>query len=141
MTAGRLGRCRGRCNCVGQVVHRVGELGEDQHLLARGCLRVSSFDKRVELGVLVGVPFAALLSTLEQGFDVAPQVSAKHRRKRPARSHLNRRLNRPAYVARRLRRPGSRNSASVLSSRSPSSSASSLVVFLVVLEQVARRRR
>jgi hypothetical protein len=76
-----LGPAGGRCDAhdtpraelLDEVVDRVRELGEDEHLLG-GVVALEQLDEAVELGVALRVPLAARLEDPEEGLGVGREV-------------------------------------------------------------------
>jgi hypothetical protein len=76
-----------------QVVHRVGKLGENNKLLTRVYVS-DEMEKRLELGITVGVPVTALLQHRQQGGAIGAEVPGELRQKavgtEPAEAPLER---------------------------------------------------
>ena len=77
----------------GQVVHGVGKLGEDNKLLAP-MLVSDEAEKRLELGIAVGVPVTALLQHRQQGGAIGAEIPGELRQEavgtEPAKAPLER---------------------------------------------------
>jgi hypothetical protein len=61
-------------------MHRIGKLGEDNELLA-SMLLSNETEKRLELGITVGVPVTASLQHCQQGGAIGTEVPGELRQK------------------------------------------------------------